>query len=442
MNLRNSVSSRTPGTRGLYILALAVLFAVNTETSIGFEQPKKLIPRQTVSPTVRLPLSKPKYQQEPRSHFIKPESAQDQPSTPRIDADGKLCAPNGICLVALVQDGKQQPVSLQHRTTYLGRTYYFSSAEAVRDFESSPSAYLPAHGGFDVCVVHRRGELVRGRLEHAQWYQQKLYLFESSATQADAISLGLLGEAAARDLAPQIRLAHERTTTDVTHPRLPDMDVDEAEQLAAVNLKLIEVSSSDEEEGTSDLEIDSENPPSSTTPLVPEPRRFPDDEALTTRPVERSTPSSWSKFAGIGHNRAPIELTPAFPNPKSIQQTQPRRPQAERYWCRIYLRSTTPQSRRGVQVKLTFPPQEQIIAGRGPTRCLKKGQTIQFEPITELHLGEREYFEVLVDSHHPDPGKLIVDVEEKNRPNTNTAGRGWQLDVEFLPTKPQQADDN
>ncbi len=86
----------------------------------------------------------------------------------------------GFCPVALrdrrvLEDGRAAYMSY-----YAGKPYFFSSPQAKAAFDDNPRRYVPAADGYDVARTAIIGELREGSLDHAVWYKDRLYLFESA----------------------------------------------------------------------------------------------------------------------------------------------------------------------------------------------------------------------------------------------------------------------
>jgi len=100
----------------------------------------------------------------------------------RIERRGMMNGLKGFCLVQL-RDGRRLVDALtEHKSTHDGRHYYFSSADAKQSFDANPTKYIPAAGGNDVVVLAEQNRQREGTLDHAVWYEGKLYLFHSQAS--------------------------------------------------------------------------------------------------------------------------------------------------------------------------------------------------------------------------------------------------------------------
>jgi YHS domain-containing protein len=65
-----------------------------------------------------------------------------------VDTDDKGIALQGFDAVAYFTDGQPKKGDPQFQTKLHGVTYYFASAEHLKNFKANPNAYLPQFGGF------------------------------------------------------------------------------------------------------------------------------------------------------------------------------------------------------------------------------------------------------------------------------------------------------
>lgn len=86
----------------------------------------------------------------------------------------------GFCPVALRDRRTLEDGRVAFTSRYGGRTYFFSSAEAKAAFDDNPTRYAPAAHGIDVMLAAITGEIHEGSLDHAVWYKDRLYLFETA----------------------------------------------------------------------------------------------------------------------------------------------------------------------------------------------------------------------------------------------------------------------
>ncbi|MBI1310493.1 hypothetical protein GC176_04230 [bacterium] len=99
----------------------------------------------------------------------------------KIAARQELKGLKGFCPVAL-RDKRDLIDSVpQFKAEFEGRTYNFSSAEALKKFQAAPELYAPAKAGIDVVAAQDEFE-IEGTLDHAVWYRNRLFLFSSQQT--------------------------------------------------------------------------------------------------------------------------------------------------------------------------------------------------------------------------------------------------------------------
>lgn len=94
----------------------------------------------------------------------------------------KLIGFKGFCPVELRNNRLLLTSYRQYSAKHGLRTYFFSSAAAVREFERNPTRYVPAEDGRDVVLKAKLGQSHIGKLDHAAWYDGRLYLFTSAET--------------------------------------------------------------------------------------------------------------------------------------------------------------------------------------------------------------------------------------------------------------------
>ena len=86
----------------------------------------------------------------------------------------------GFCPVALRDQQKLINSKSEFKSIYDSRIYFFSSSQARDSFESTPEHYAPAHGGKDIVMLRKDEKKVQGSLDHAVWFQNRLYMFSSA----------------------------------------------------------------------------------------------------------------------------------------------------------------------------------------------------------------------------------------------------------------------
>lgn len=86
---------------------------------------------------------------------------------------------DGYCSVTLWKSRKWEKGSEQFKGEYKGQTYYFTSAEAVREFTQDPERYVPRFLGCDAVIVWDTDRAVPGKTQFGAFYDDELYLFAS-----------------------------------------------------------------------------------------------------------------------------------------------------------------------------------------------------------------------------------------------------------------------
>ena len=100
----------------------------------------------------------------------------------RLAARREQSGLKGFCPVELRNSRKLVDSRAEFTATWQKRTYQFSSAEALAEFEKDPARYAPVASGYDVIVLGNSGERIDGSLDHAVWYHDRLHLFSSRDT--------------------------------------------------------------------------------------------------------------------------------------------------------------------------------------------------------------------------------------------------------------------
>ncbi len=119
---------------------------------------------------------------------LPPKALPAEPAKDEIDAKMKLISERGelrglkgFCPVALRDDRELKNALPEHHSTFKGRTFYFSTADAKADFDEHPQHYAPISGGQDVVLLAEK-VTKEGSLDHAVWFKGRLYLFTSQKT--------------------------------------------------------------------------------------------------------------------------------------------------------------------------------------------------------------------------------------------------------------------
>ena len=133
---------------------------------------KEINPKEIISDEIPLP----------------PEASPAEPAKEEVDTKLKLIAERGelrglkgFCPVALRDDRDLKNALPEHHSTFQGRTYYFSTADAKTAFDETPKQYAPISGGQDVVLLKEK-VTKEGSLDHAVWFKDRLYLFTSQKT--------------------------------------------------------------------------------------------------------------------------------------------------------------------------------------------------------------------------------------------------------------------
>lgn len=124
------------------------------------------LPPQTPAP----PAGKSEVSDEQRSKLEKIAARKDQKGL------------KGFCPVVLRDQRDLVDASEEFSVVFNGRSYHFSSREAMAQFLEEPVKYAPAARGCDVIHLALTGEELEGSLDHAVWYKGRLYLFASMET--------------------------------------------------------------------------------------------------------------------------------------------------------------------------------------------------------------------------------------------------------------------
>ena len=119
---------------------------------------------------------------------LSPAAKQAEPAKEEINNKMKLIAERGelrglkgFCPVKLRDERDLKNALPEHHSTFKGRTYYFSSADAKAAFDEHPQQYAPVAGGQDIVLLKEK-VTKEGSLDHAVWFKDRLYLFTSPKT--------------------------------------------------------------------------------------------------------------------------------------------------------------------------------------------------------------------------------------------------------------------
>jgi len=97
----------------------------------------------------------------------------------RIAARTELQGLKGFCPVQLREHRELRDAQPQFSAEYDGVVYNCCSQAALQKFMAKPYLYAPAAGGRDVLRVAAGDGQPGGSLDHAVWYRDRLYLFQS-----------------------------------------------------------------------------------------------------------------------------------------------------------------------------------------------------------------------------------------------------------------------
>lgn len=117
----------------------------------------------------------------PGTPTIEPQSnpADDHKAKFQRIAEREGAGLKGFCPVALRDERDLVDATAEFSSEFGGRTFHFVSAEAKARFDAEPAKYAPARGGIDVILLESEQQSVEGRLDHAVWFRDRLYLFSS-----------------------------------------------------------------------------------------------------------------------------------------------------------------------------------------------------------------------------------------------------------------------
>jgi YHS domain-containing protein len=129
-----------------------------------------------------IPLPPAATQAEPAKSEIEEPAKEEVDNKMKLIAErGELRGLKGFCPVALRDERDLKNALPEHHSTFKGRTYYFSSADAKAAFDEHPQQYAPISGGQDVVLLKKK-ITKEGSLDHAVWFKDRLYLFTSQKT--------------------------------------------------------------------------------------------------------------------------------------------------------------------------------------------------------------------------------------------------------------------
>lgn len=119
---------------------------------------------------------------EPHASAVPPHRMTRSHRNAAIVARGDMAGFKGFCPVELRDSRLLVDSKPEVFVNYGQRTYYFSTSEARRQFVRNPARYVPAANGADVVMLLENKQSISGRLDHAVWFHNKLYLFDSATS--------------------------------------------------------------------------------------------------------------------------------------------------------------------------------------------------------------------------------------------------------------------
>ncbi|MEZ6058315.1 MAG: hypothetical protein R3C01_16570 [Planctomycetaceae bacterium] len=117
-----------------------------------------------------------------------PSPDEVQSKLARIAARKGKVGLKGFCPVVLRDERDLKDALPDFSTVIDGKRYFTSSAEALAHLEAAPEKYTPAASGHDVVHYQLTGQEIEGSLDHASWFQGRLYLFLSAETMETFVS--------------------------------------------------------------------------------------------------------------------------------------------------------------------------------------------------------------------------------------------------------------
>jgi YHS domain-containing protein len=102
----------------------------------------------------------------------------------KISVDASGVAIQGYDPVAFIKQNKPVKGSPANQTVYEGAKFYFASAADKKEFDSAPTKYLPAYGGYCANAL-RKGKLVPGDPNVFYLHKGKLYFCSTKEAGAE-----------------------------------------------------------------------------------------------------------------------------------------------------------------------------------------------------------------------------------------------------------------
>lgn len=148
------------------------------EEKVVSEPTRKLEPAAMPKPTTPKPIET----KVARKPSLPPMPKEEDPRMKLIAQRKDRSGLKGFCPVVLRDDRRLVDAESEFAVVHKARTYYVSSADALKKFEANPEKYAPVASGHDVILLTVEGRRVEGSLEHAVWYKDRLHLFSSQKT--------------------------------------------------------------------------------------------------------------------------------------------------------------------------------------------------------------------------------------------------------------------
>jgi hypothetical protein len=125
----------------------------------------------------------------PSASKIQPAGYATAESSAPSDGPGVKIAPTvalgGYCPVELNRNGRWVQGNLRWTVVHQGWVYRLSGAKQRQEFLADPERYVPVNAGNDVVLSADQNRAVPGQPAHCAVYNDRLYMFSSSATQAE-----------------------------------------------------------------------------------------------------------------------------------------------------------------------------------------------------------------------------------------------------------------
>jgi thioredoxin-related protein/YHS domain-containing protein len=98
-------------------------------------------------------------------------------STPSVAPSPLPHALDGFCAVALHEHEQWVVGDPRWTTTYQGRSYIFSSPQALQRFQASPEGFAPAASGIDIVLHAQQAGPTPGERRYGVWCDDQIFLF-------------------------------------------------------------------------------------------------------------------------------------------------------------------------------------------------------------------------------------------------------------------------